>query len=220
MITINNSMQVCRQGAIEAGSLGGFFTFGGKDVFGISNNHVLANLNDCSVGDKIFKAGSQVMIGTLQCWIKLNEQRNYLDVALFKLAADVLPCWNVRGSTIAPGIIRKGIPGEKVYMVKNDGSSIEGEISTLFIDDTITFMLSGNAFPFTGLTEITPLGGQPFSIAGESGSIIFSEDHDILGILIGTIADGSKSYYVPFIHDNVGIKAVYNLHIWKPDVNS
>ena len=219
MTIINNSMQICRQGATEAGSLGGFFTFGGKDIFGISNNHVLANFNECSVGDKIYKSGSQMMIGTLQYWIKLNDQKNYLDVALFKLAPGILPCWNIPGSTVAPGIIRSGTPGEKVYIVKNDGTKKGGEISTLFISNMITFTLSGNAFPFTGLTEITPLGGQPFSVEGESGSVIFSESHDILGILIGTIEDGSRSYYVPFIHDNMGIKAVYNLKVWKPLVN-
>lgn len=35
-------------------------------------------------------------------------------------------------------------------------------------------------------------GGQPFSVGGESGSVIFSESHD-----------------------DVGITAVYNLQIWK-----
>lgn len=219
MTTIYNSMQIYRQGAFEAGSLGGFFTFGSNDIFGISNNHVLANFNDCSVGDKICKGGSELVIGTLEYWIKLNNQKNYLDVALFKLAAGILPCWTIPGSRVAPGIIRTGINREKVYIVKNDGTKKEGEISALFIGNTITFSLSGNAFPFTGLTEITPLGGQPFSDEGESGSVIFSEGHDVLGILIGTIKDGSKSYYVPFIHDNVGIKAVYNLKVWKPSFN-
>lgn len=213
---IYNGMQICRQGALEAGTLGGFFTFGGKDIFAISNNHVIADLNNCSVGDPIFKAGSEVQIGTLQYWIKLNYKKNYLDVALFKILPEVKPWWKLPGAKIYPDSIEEGVEGQTVYMVKNDGSIKKGEISTLFIDEEIIFTHSGKNFPFTGLTEIKPLGGKPFSIPGESGSLVFNEDDNVLGVLIGTKKDQSKSYYVPFIHDNVGIDEKYQLEIWKP----
>lgn len=214
---IYNGMQICRKGAVEAGTLGGFFTFGGKDIFAISNNHVIADLNNCSVGDPIFKAGSQVKIGTLQYWIKLNYKKNYLDIALFKISPDVKPWWKLpETSVIYPDSIEEGVENQIVYMIKNDGSIKKGKISTLFIDEEIIFMHSGKKFPFTGLTEINPLDGGPFAIPGESGSLVFSEDHNVLGVLIGTKSDQSRSYYVPFIHENLGIDEKYQLEIWKP----
>lgn len=213
---ISSSTQICRQGATEGGALGGFFTFGGADIFGISNNHVLANFNNCAVGDKICMAGSGIVIGSLQYWVRLNDINNYLDIALFKLDPGIFPRWKILGNTVYPHSIRRGVDGEKVYMLKNDGSFKEGMISTLFIDEPINFSFSNKDFPFTGLTEIEPINGEPFSIEGESGSLIFSEGHDILGVLIGSLIDGSKSYYVPFVNGKVGIKALYNLQFWRP----
>ncbi|WP_337965999.1 hypothetical protein [uncultured Flavobacterium sp.] len=212
---IYNTMQICREGALEAGTLGGFFTFGGKDVFAISNNHVIANLNNCSVGDAIFQAGSDVQIGTLQYWIKLNNQKNYLDIALFKLLPDIEPCWKLPGKIIYPPSIEQGVEEQIVYIIKNNGSIRKGKVSTLFIDEEIIFTHSGRNFPFTGLTEVDPLEGRPFSIPGESGSLIYDEDYNVLGVLIGANQDKSKSYYVPFIHDNLGIDAKYELEIWR-----
>ena len=215
-MNIGNSMQVCGQGAKKVGTLGGFFTFGGKDIFGISNNHVLANFNNCQVGDKICKAGSSIVVGTLQYWVKLNNASNYLDVALFRLSPGIDPYWNIKGSTSYPGNIREAIEGETVYMIKNNGSVKEGKISRRFLTEEITFMLSGSNYPFIGLIEIEALYDSPFSLEGESGSLIFSEEGDVLGLLVGTLVDGSKSYCIPFIHHTVGINAVYPLRVWQP----
>lgn len=213
---IYNSMQICRKGAKQAGAIGGFFAFGGKDIFAISNNHVLANFNNCSVGDQICQAGSGIVIGTLQYWIKLNALKNYLDIALFKLSPGVSPYWKIPGSAVSPGSIREAMDNEDVYMVRNDGSVKRGKITGLYSSDEIVFTISGKKFPFTGITEIEALHDPPFSIEGESGSLVFSNEHDILGVLIGAIKDGSKSYYVPFVHGEVGIIDIYDLQVWQP----
>ena len=216
MTEVWNSMQVRRQGSNRTGSLGGFFTFGGSDIYGISNNHVLANFNNCSVGDPICKTGSSTIIGTLQYWVKLNSVKNFLDIALFKLTPDITPYWDIEGNVAYPGGIRKGFHGEEIYMMRNNGNVRKGMITQVTVSEAITFTFSGNQYPFKSLTEIQPLDGQPFSIEGESGSLIFSENHDVLGVLMGTLVDGSKSYYVPFVNGKVGINTIYNLQVWHP----
>lgn len=213
---IRNSIQICRKGSNKGGALGGFFTFGGKDIYGISNNHVLANFNNCKVGDTICRAGSDLVVGLLDYWIKLNREKNFLDIALFKLSPSIRPYWDLQGKASYPGNIRKGLEGEKVYMIRNSGQIKEGRITRLVVDNEIIFTLLGRQYPFRSLTEIEPLYSQPFSVEGESGSLIFSEDNDVLGILMGTLYNGSKSYYVPFVNGAVGINAVYNLQVWQP----
>lgn len=223
MSFIYNGMQILRRGTTNSGTLGGFFTFGGNEIFGISNNHVLANFGFCEVGDFICRAGSDIVVGSLQCWVKLDlSQSNYLDIALFKLAPDVKPYWRMPFShNSSPGNIRLAEEGESVYMVANNGSIKTGIINQLFTDEDLNVDLNGNNLRFLGLTEVLSTSGIPFSVQGESGSLVFGSNNDLLGILMGSSKNNSSlSYYVPFIHQNLGICAVYpNIRVWNPAKN-
>lgn len=224
MSDIYNGMRIIRRGTTNPGTLGGFFTFGGDEIFGISNNHVLANLGQCKMGDKICKSGSQIVVGSLQCWIDINsDSTNYLDVALFKLAPDARPYWRMLlDDKTVPREIRMAEEGERVYMVTNNGSNKQGIVSQLFIDKEYLVSLGDNEYAFTGLSEVTSLSGSPFSEPGESGSLVFSiANNDVLGVLMGTNENNkARSYYVPFVHDNLGICAVYpSIEVWNPYKN-
>lgn len=203
---MQNNIKIRRDGICGAGSLGGFFTMPGRDaVYGISNNHVLANLNSCAVGDQIRRADTNEQIATLSHWVPLsimNEKNtiNQIDMALCKLTPGLQPAWQIDDSMITKpaGYIEPRQFGF-VYMKLEDGSVRRGKIMKSFINHVMQFDLCGKPFLFTKLIEIAPTDGRPFSDPGNSGSIILSSSHLIVGLLLGANSDATKSYAVPFV---------------------
>jgi hypothetical protein len=216
MIKLYSSYQICRNNSAEAGSLGGFFTFGGNEIYGLSNNHVIANLGQCKVDDQICLSGSTQQVGLLKSWTMFQQTINYLDIALFKLSADMLPVWRMPSGVSRPSGIGYTLLGDEVYFIRNNGMKREGVVSELSITRNISFMLNGKPFLFTRLIEITPNGDPPFCDPGESGSLVFNSQHAAVGVIIGTDVNKSKSYAIPFHNGNTGISSVYNMQLWLP----
>jgi hypothetical protein len=209
--------QIYHNAARGAGSLGGFFTFGDNDIFALSNNHVIADANNCRVGDPIYKSGSKIQIGTVYCWITLDPKNmNYIDIALAKLDSSMQPLWRMPQGVVQPAGFAEAADGTPVYMVLSDRRINTGIVSRQSIDFPIEFNFGNIIFPFTSLIEIRSIDGGSFSVPGDSGSIIFDNSHNVIGVLIGTSADTTKSYAIPFINGDTGIKSVYDLEIWQP----
>jgi len=208
---INNS-KITRSGNCGIGSVGGFFTFpSSSTIYGISNNHVVANLNSCAVGDTITDAFNNP-IGKLTNWFILNSpgQVNYLDAALFELTPGPPPIsWQMNGDVTKPkGFIEPRTNGG-VYMITPRGTQM-GVITQTYTNQLMNFQLCNQPFLFTHITEIAPKQKAPFSIPGESGCIVFSSNQCIVGLIIGTNLDGSRSYAIPFVD---GILKYYPLII-------
>jgi hypothetical protein len=203
---MQNNIKIFRDGICGAGSLGGFFTMPGRDaIYGISNNHVLANLNSCAVGDAILRAGTNEQIATLSHWVPLsvmnaNNTINVVDMALCKIMPGIPTTWQLDDSTLTKpaGYIEPRQFGV-VYMKEENGSVRRGKITKSIINHVMQFDLCGKPYLFTKLIEIAPTDGQPFSQPGNSGSIILSSSHLIVGLLVGANSDSTKSYAVPFV---------------------
>jgi len=108
---------------ITAGTTGGIFLDAHDDTVILSNNHVLANENNCRLGDLIYQPGpidtranktyrdwpnpvsKLPYVGTLKKYVRLNKTNNYQDSAIAKihdklindgLVSDVYPVINKR----------------------------------------------------------------------------------------------------------------------------
>jgi hypothetical protein len=104
MSRLYHNSSVFRSPVGYQGKVGGFFTFPGEAgcIFGISNNHVIADINRCSEDDPIAVPGGGI-VGSLYAWIRLDlHADNTLDLAFFKLSAGVAPIWNMPGGLTRP----------------------------------------------------------------------------------------------------------------------
>jgi len=197
---MNTSSIIHRNGNNGKGILGGFFQMGGV-TYGLSNNHVIADINNCDVGDPIFDDANRV-IGTLTHWVELNSPNqgiNLVDIALFQYTAISVANWLLPGGLVKPTGFTAPVEKGLVYFVRPDGSIQSGRIATAFTSVVMDLILCGVHFSFTHLTEIIPLNGGPFSEPGSSGSVVLSAYNNMLvGVVVGTSKDGTKSYAVPF----------------------
>lgn len=193
---------IYRDGNCGRGSVGGFFTMSGDNttIYGISNNHVIANINNCNVDDAIYSANGTI-VGSLSHWIPLSKKElNYYDVALLKYTNTESYSWRLPVPNITKplGFIEPLLDGHVYMMLENNHQRL-GYISASSINYTVNFLLCGVYFPFTQIIEITPFE-IPFSVPGESGSIVMSSNHCIVGLLIGTNKDKIISYAIPFVN--------------------
>lgn len=212
MTVLNSSTQIFANDDSGVGTVGGFFKFKDEGIFGITNNHVIANANDCNIGDAVFQFGTNQLIGTLQHWVTLESAKvNYLDIALFKLDDSVVINWVLPNGSSTPGGIVAAGPNDNVSMVLPDGSVRTGKVTVAIINHNMPFLLCGKKFSFTGLIEIKSDDGSAFSEEGNSGSLIYTAGNNIVGVLLGTNSTTTLSYAVPFENGKFGISAVYKL---------
>jgi hypothetical protein len=201
---MQSSSVIFRAGNNGRGILGGFFRMGNANaVYGISNNHVIADNNNCQVGDEIFDL-SRTVIGTLSHWVNLNPPSggiNLVDIALLRYTAPSPPAWLLADPRLdKPTRFLPPIQNGHVYMMRADGIPRTGFISVPYTIQTMDLILDGDHFLFTHLIEITPFDGRVFSEPGDSGSVLLSSrDHMAVGVVVGTAKGGVKSYAIPFV---------------------
>jgi hypothetical protein len=200
---MQNNTKIIRDGNCGVGC---FFSMGDAPArYGISNNHIVANLNDCQVGDPIRSNELGLPMGSLSHWVPLKgrneaDKINYFDIGLFKLEPGIELSWQIEDRSLARplGFIEPRAEGN-VYMMTHEGCCKKGKITKSYINHVMEFEFCGKPFLFTKLMEIVPLEGNSFSIPGNAGSIILSSSHYIVGLLLGTNSDATKSYAVPFV---------------------
>ena len=176
-----------------------------QEVYGITNNHVAANLNNCNVGDEINREDTGQPAGSLSHWVPLrthsdNEKINEIDMALIKMHPGDALQWRMKdpNRTRPLGYLEPRQNG-LVYMSDAAGLFREGRITKTFTNHIMQFFLCGKPFLFSRLIEIRPVTDRTFSVAGNSGSVIMTSNHYIVGLLVGANSDGTRSYAVPFV---------------------
>lgn len=209
---MQTSSVIYRYGNNGRGILGGVFNMGGE-LYGLSNNHVIADINACNVGDPIFDASGAV-IGSLSHWVVLNSPTglNLVDVALFRFNASTPATWVLAQPGVSkPTSFATPVQDGYVYIVRSDGSTRSGYISIPYTSQALDFILCDSHFLFTHLIEITPFDNEPFAVPGDSGSVAFSNYNNMaIGVVMGSAKGGIKGYAAPFVN---GILNYYPLTI-------
>ena len=198
---------VKRKDARDGGLIGGFFRFAaGGDVYGISCNHVIANINQCSVGDVITDVNNKP-VGILENWLLLdNTKYNRAEFALFKVNAGFNPVWTLKDGSFKPNGFAMPALNSVVDFICSDGIK-HGIVSD--IRHSVIIPLNSLDYEFINCIQVDAMPGEQFSKPGHSGGAVYIGD-SLLGIILGISEDSTKTYLVPFIN---GILSFVNLRI-------
>lgn len=184
---------------VTAGTLGALVT-DGEDVFILSNNHVLANVNDAMVGDNILQPGSldggsdpSDTIGTLAESIALSfgNGTNAVDAAIalttHNQVSNVALPWLDSGSYGTPTTtpVAAATPGMSVHKCGRTTGCTTGTVSSISVDVSVCYETRGprrcvKSAMFTNQIGITD---GSFSAGGDSGSLIVNNAADPVGLL-------------------------------------
>lgn len=178
---------------VTAGTIGGFVTSIGSDRLLLSNNHVLADENQASVGDEILQPGSadngsspQDRVATLSSFVALSaSQKNRVDAAVATLV-DGLQAdeRTLTGLGALQGLRIDPLQDDEtvVFKVGRTTGLTRGRVSAFEVDDVGVGFDMG-VIGFDGQIEIEALDGTPFSLGGDSGSLIVDESLRAVGLL-------------------------------------
>jgi hypothetical protein len=178
---------------ITAGTLGCFVTGRRDDVIIIlSNNHVLANENDASVGDVILQRGAldggkkpKDVVGRLNRFVKLKTgSANLVDCAVASIdrAIDI----NVNllqgiGTLAGQGsdFLDEGL---EVFKVGRTTDVTRGRVTAFELDNVIVEYDIGD-IRFDNQIEIEGVDKGAFSAGGDSGSLIIDSEQKAVALL-------------------------------------
>jgi Peptidase family S64 len=189
--------------AVTAGTLGCFVTHAKiKGVGVLSNNHVLANENDAKRGDAIVQPGRldggkrpRDKVASLAIFQRLRTgAHNRLDAAIAAVNRNldfdpetVEDFGRVKAYDPAPVE-----PGLKVVKLGRTTGFTRGEVTAIEVDDVIVNYDSGD-FTFDGQFEIESEQEGPFSLGGDSGSLIMDAEGHARGLLFAGSDVGGKT---------------------------
>lgn len=175
-----------------AGTLGCFVTDrgNGEDLI-LSNNHVLANENEARAGDAILQPGpvdggrkSKDAVAELYRFVRLKRRGNTVDAAT-ALIADGLEFhynWLEPRGALAGLRTEPLEENELVYKVGRTTGLTRGRVNAVEIDGLQVEYDMGVA-EFDGQIQIAPADDKPFSLGGDSGSLIFDRYRRAVAIL-------------------------------------
>ncbi len=178
----------------NAGTLGCFVKRkSGSAMFVLSNNHVLANGNTGRRGDVIVQRGpsdggepATDRIGSLQAHKKIRRKNNNVDGAIAKLDADlVADVSRLRDlGALKPMRTRQLVLHETVFKIGRTSGITKGRVSALEMDELEVGYDFGSA-SFDDQIEIEPHPDQmgPFSVPGDSGSLVVDAEMRPIGLL-------------------------------------
>jgi hypothetical protein len=187
---------------ITAGTLGGFVVRPNGTRLILSNNHVLANENDAARGDVIVQAGPldggrtrEDRVARLARFVKLTATRtNTMDaaVAVVDEGIEVDPLLLTglgRLAGIGPSILDTST---KVAKVGRTTGLTRGKVTAFELDGlTVDFDLG--TVRFNNVIEIAGTGREPFSLGGDSGSLIVDDDRRAVGLLFAGSDQGGRN---------------------------
>jgi hypothetical protein len=202
---------------ITAGTLGAFVTRNGKEDLILSNNHVLANENKAKKGDAILQPGDadggrkgQDTVGQLDTFVHLRE-RNTVDCAMAALedGMEYYSHW-LEGMGPITGI-RTGLldEDEPVFKLGRTTGRTEGIVTAFDVDDLQVEFDAGD-LRFDNQIEIGPKGSKPFSLGGDSGSLIMDGDRKAVGLLFaGNDVDATYANRIQNVLEALKVKLVF-----------
>lgn len=176
------------------GTMGGVFTRNNDpSLYGLSNNHVIANLNNANQGDPV-RYHPDINAGSLFNWITLLPlpSVNRIDAALFKINPVHTANWNPQspvgsvGAQVNLQVYKRGHTTGLTYGV------IQG------INGSGQFMLNGRDFYFTEVISIVGYSG-PFSDFGDSGSLVMTTNHFMVGLLFAKFEEYAYALPIKYI---------------------
>lgn len=181
-----------RKNASEGGLIGGWFSFEKNgQVYGISCNHVIANINACRVGD-ILANETNDDIGVLSHWLQLkaaqNGFTNKAEFALFLPKSNLTPLWRAKPSGFVNGTVDARVD------FRCDDYASRGTITNISHPVSITW---NNIDYHFRCIEVKSETNGSFSKPGHSGGSVYC-DEKLLGIILGINETGDKTYVVPF----------------------
>jgi hypothetical protein len=204
-----------------AGTLGGFVTrrSGWGDDMILSNNHVLANENSARAGDAVVQPGrldggrlASDKVGRLARFVRLKKTRtNTVDAALADLNDGMSYYHNwletlgaISGVRTTPLEI-----DEIVYKVGRTTGVTKGRISAIEVDALVVGYDAGD-LTFDDQVEVAPVGSKPFSLGGDSGSLIVDARRRAVALLFAG-NDTSATYGNPVqtVLDALDVDLVY-----------
>jgi hypothetical protein len=187
---------------VTAGTLGAFVSAPGRGLFMLSNNHVLANSNQATLGDPILQPGvadgghAAHVVGSLHRFVPLQRRNNLVDAALASIDSSVAPT-NVG----LPGIGRvrgwwTAVPQvQNVWKVGRTTGRTSGRITALNVRN-LPVAYGGRILRFDEAIEVQGRGGTPlFSDRGDSGSVVVDADRYAVGLLFA--GDSEATYLNP-----------------------
>lgn len=172
---------------ITAGTVGAIVKHGPSGEYAIlSNNHVLANENDATIGDAILQPGNfdggkrpKDSVAKLLKWVDLSTKKaNLLDAAIAGIAKSVdVDQLNYQGIGQLAGV--RTLPpvlGMAVAKVGRTTGLTRGRISAIEMDKVVVDYDLG-ALSFDDQIEIESTEPHSFSAGGDSGSLILDDQN-------------------------------------------
>lgn len=178
----------CGHYRITAGTLGGFVQDKRGKTLILSNNHVIANCDSCTKGDKILQPGPYDIdkknpkfdvIGYLSKWVPLStSRRDGVDAAvadLSEVVTDVLPHSYDGIGQIKPSVVEDRYEVKNVIKRGRTTKVTTGAVSAFEVDGVRVGYGGGRVITFDGLIEFLSHKPAeiPFGQPGDSGSVIF-----------------------------------------------
>lgn len=205
--------------AITAGTLGCFVTDrAGGDPLILSNNHVLADENNGSSGDTIVQPGpadggrrSTDKIGELDRFVRLRRSGNVVDAATATLRPDMEYYYNFLEDIGEISGIRETPleENEVVYKVGRTTGVTKGRISAFDIDELLVEYDMGD-IEFNGQIQIRPDGNKPFSLGGDSGSLIVDRYRRAVALLFaGNDVDSTFANPISVVLDTLRVDLMH-----------
>ncbi len=210
-------------GNVTAGTLGCFVRDDRGNVHILSNNHVIANSNDASVGDKICQPGTYDggrletdTIAELSQFIRIVDTGNLVDAATAGPVNGTFDPITVHEKLgILRGMYDADIePGDPVAKFGRTTGVTLGRVTAVEVDNVQVGYPNG-VYTFNSQIEIEGMDGTPFCQGGDSGSMVISDDGTSDRRAVGLLfAGGSRpgGKYVTYVNymdkvlDLLGVK--------------
>ena len=178
----------------------------------LSNNHVLANQNNASVGDVIIQPGTsdgghapQDRIGVLDRFVRIGfPGPNTVDAAAawtaFSLVNPRHLTYKMNPAPIAPAL------GLSVMKNGRTSQATQGMITGIAVNNVRVGYGSGRVAVFNDQIIVQGIGGRTFSQPGDSGSMIVSTGScQPVGLLFAGSATHTIANVIGNVHSQLGI---------------
>ncbi|MBV8545315.1 MAG: hypothetical protein JO093_11025 [Acidobacteria bacterium] len=179
----------CAHTDVNIGTLGCCVQKNGKTYL-LSNNHVFGNSNIAQPGDAILQPSStdhplsDLVAATFVEFVKLDiAKANRVDAAIAEMAEGInCDTRTILGFPKPLADAAAGLPIGTVHKLGRSTDLTSGTISASGLIP-VTVNIGGADYDFVDQIEITSPAAHPFSMKGDSGSVVFNDDGALVGLL-------------------------------------
>ncbi|NNL85934.1 MAG: hypothetical protein HKP27_09790 [Myxococcales bacterium] len=207
-------LSVSLAGPVETAGTLGCIVEDAKQHYILSNNHVLANINNAEAGDPVVQPGtldraptSASLIGVLERFIPISFKRsNLVDAAVAALFPDIefYAAWTEALPGVVQGTKKLTVSdlGRPVFKAGRTTGVTEGHISSVDVDRLAVDMADPGTPPklaeFSDQIEVQGSNGRGFSGAGDSGSLIVDRRGRAVALLFSGGTDRETGQPITF----------------------